>query len=81
MSVNWPTGSSWSANMSPDIHARNIMLAAISVECHLQNYAVGKSEFYKSYVNIHFCSIRECLRYAQIYLKYGRLYMSYAYFH
>ena len=34
-----------------------------------------------SYVDIHSCCIRKCLRYAQIHLQYGQLYMSYAYFH
>ena len=49
------------------------------MECYLLNYSMGKSEFYMSYVDIHSCCIRKCLRYAQIHLQYGQLYMSYTY--
>ena len=45
-----------------------------------ENYSMGISEFYMSYVDIHSCFIRWCLRYARIHLHYGQLYMPYAYF-
>ena len=46
-----------------------------------KNESTGESECYMSYVGIHSCCLRKCLRYAQIHLQYGQLYMSYVYFH
>ena len=75
-----------SAQLIITMQHTKICTAPVSLQCKARSNircgvpsvkSLSKIEFYMSYFDVHSCCIWKCLRYAQIYLQYGQLWMSY----